>query len=179
MPMLEDIRREKFCQLYATSGKKAEAAREAGFSDKGPHVIANRLLKEVSVLNRIAELQNEAMKPLGIDRDRIISELAHISTDDISNYLEFRTEEYRIDTKDDGTPVMGSRVFVAVKDSNTIDTRNIQEISIGKDGQFRFKLYPKDAALVNLGKHLGMFKDASEVDVNVMVSFSGDDAIPD
>jgi phage terminase small subunit len=50
-----------------------------------------------------------------------------------------------------------------MKDSESIDTRSIQEISICKDGQFKFKLYGKDTALVNTGKHLGMFIDKSEV----------------
>jgi hypothetical protein len=52
-------------------------------------------------------------------------------------------------------------------------------VSVDSKGTLTFKLHPKQAALEKLGQHLGIFKDSSEVDVNVMVSFSGDDAIPD
>ena len=57
-----------------------------------------------------------------------------------------------------------------MKDSDDINTKNISEISIGKDGQFKFKLYERDNALIQLGKHLGMFKDKVEVTGNMKVN---------
>lgn len=44
---------------------------------------------------------------------------------------------------------------------NAVDVEacSVSEVSIGKDGQFKFKLYCKDNALVKLGQTLGIFKD--------------------
>ena len=54
-------------------------------------------------------------------------------------------------------------------DSDLIDTRSIQEVSINAKGVFSFKLYSKTDALTTLGKHLGMFTDKSEVKMTVTV----------
>lgn len=48
-------------------------------------------------------------------------------------------------------------------DSDDVDGRLIQEISISSKGVLTFKLHDKLAALDKLGKHLGMFKDKVEV----------------
>jgi phage terminase small subunit len=82
--------------------------------------------------------------------------------DDVKNYLSFKTDKAFIGYDDEGKPVQDYKTIVELKDSNTIDTKNICEISIGKDGQFKFKLYCRDNALVQLGKHLKLFTDKIE-----------------
>jgi len=52
---------------------------------------------------------------------------------------------------------------IDVKDSDTIDTRSVAEVSVDKEGKFRLKMYCKDNALVQLGKHLGMFVEKHEI----------------
>jgi phage terminase small subunit len=51
-------------------------------------------------------------------------------------------------------------------DSNRIDDETagaISEISQSKDGALKVKLHDKQAALVNLGRHLGMFPTKVEL----------------
>ena len=49
-----------------------------------------------------------------------------------------------------------------IKDSSTIDTKNISEVSVGKDGQFKFKMYCRDTALYKLAEILGLSEQKEE-----------------
>jgi len=123
-------------------------------------VNGNRLLRNAKVKEYIQKRIKEREKRTEITQDMVLKELADIAFDDIKNYLSFHTDE-------------NGDIRVKVKNSTDIDTKNISEISIGKDGQFKFKLYCKDNALVQLGKHLGMFKDKLEVTGNINNPYEG------
>lgn len=154
MAKLKNKRHELFCQEYLVDLNGAQAYLRVGYKTS-PEIAArnaSRLLINVDIQNRISELMGEREKRTEITSDRVLKELAHIAFDDIGNYLSFKTNTEK-------------QIEVDIKDSTTIDTRNIAEISIGKDGQFKFKLYCKDNALIQLGKHLGMFKDRQEIGV--------------
>lgn len=142
---LKNKKHELFCNEYIIDLNGAQAAIRAGYSEKTSRVTAAKLLTKANIQSRISELQAIRSKRTEITQDMVLKELAHIAFDDIKNYLSFRTDK-------------NSQIVLKIKDSETIDTRNISEISLGKDGQFKFKLYCKDNALVQLGKHLGMFK---------------------
>ena len=78
MPALNNARHEKFAQGVALGKTIAEAYRKAGFSEKGAGQGGERLLKNVEVSNRIAELKAEAAKTEAITRDEIIQFLADV-----------------------------------------------------------------------------------------------------
>jgi len=61
--MLENARWERFCQLYACDGNASAAYKKAGYKVKDDETAgsaARRLLQNVAVRNRIAELTAEA-----------------------------------------------------------------------------------------------------------------------
>jgi len=103
-------------------------------------------------------------KRIEISQDKVLREFAHIAFDDIRNYLEFWTDE-------------NGKLQVELKPSKEIDTRNISEIQLD-NGKLKFKLYPKDNALTQLGRHLGLFNDKFSVDgainINMNVKVVGD-----
>lgn len=72
-----------------------------------------------------------------LTRKRIIDAIAEIAFDDIGRYLSYET---------DGE----GHSQVRLRDSGEIDTRNIQEISLGRDGRLSFKLYSRERALYKL-----------------------------
>jgi phage terminase small subunit len=110
--------------------------------------MGHKLVENSRVWKHIEKRMKDREQRTEITQDKVLKELADIAFDDIKNYLSFKQD--------------GDNVKVNIKDSKTINTKNIAEISIGKDGQFKFKLYCKDTALVNVGKHLGMFVDRTE-----------------
>lgn len=150
-------KQKTFCEEYLIDLNATQSAIRAGYSEKTAKSIGQRLLTYVDIQAYIQQLMDKRSERTEITADRVLNELAHIAFDDIKNYLSFKN----------GTVVniLGQeedRVVVKIKDSEEIDTRNVSEISIGKDGQFKFKLYCKDNALVQLGKHLTLFTDKIE-----------------
>ena len=127
------------------------------------------LLENPSVSAYIEKEQKKLSTKMGITKESIAREFAHSGYDDIKNYLSFRTEKVFVGYDEDHKPIYDYRTIVDMKDSDTIDTRNIQEVSVGSKGEFKFKLYSKADALNALGKHLGMFTDKSEVKMTVTV----------
>jgi len=156
-------KQKMFCDEYLIDLNATQAAIRAGYSVKTASRIAVELLTKTHVTDRIQERMKDREKRTGITQDMVLKELANIAFDNISNYLEYRTEK-TVAGRDPitGAPIMEYRTIVDLKDSKTVDTRNIKSVSVGRDGQFKFEQYCKDNALVQIGKHLGMFIDKVE-----------------
>lgn len=144
------IKQEKYAQGLFTGLSQREAYKAAydaqNMTDKQIDEEACKLAANPKVSQRIDMLTNELKERNMVTVENVLSELSHIAFDNINNYLRFY-------------PDADGNIKMEIKDSDTIDTRAISEVSIGKDGQFRFKQYCKDNALIQLGKHLGMFTD--------------------
>jgi phage terminase small subunit len=173
------VKQEKFVQgLFAglsqrETYKQAYSAKK--MTDNQIDVEASKLANNPKITLRLDELTNELKQRNMVTVEKVIAELAHIAFDDISNYLEYRTEKTVVDhDKETGEPIIDYKTIVELKDSRTIDTRNIAEISTGPNGVFRFKQYCKDNALVQLGKYLGMFKDNVTITGNIPVKIVDD-----
>ncbi len=159
-------KQERFCQEYIIDLNATQAAIRAGYSEKTASEIGRQNLIKLDISERIAELQSERSKRTEITQDKVLKELWGIATDDIRNYLSFKSITLTNTNPITHQPEQFNKIDVAIKDSDSIETKNISEVSIGKDGQFKFKLYCRDNALLNVGKHLGMFKDG--IDLNVI-----------
>ncbi len=72
-----------------------------------------------------------------LTRKRVVDAIADIAFDDIGRYLGYETDEE-------------GKVLLRVRDSAEVDTRNIQEVSVGRDGRLSFKLYSRERALYKL-----------------------------
>ncbi len=157
-------KQEKFVQELI-KGKSQREAYKAAYSAKNMKDStidsnASRLLKNSKVAARYNQLHSKVVKRAEkkaiITAEEIIKEIADIAKDDISNYLEFRTEKTIVGYDEDGEPVIDYATIVNLKDSKDIDTKNISEISVGRDGQFKFKRYERDKALYKLAEIFGI-----------------------
>ena len=74
---------------------------------------------------------------------------------------------------DTGEPQLRSFNEVTLTDSDTIDDETaaaISEVSQTKDGALKIKMHDKQAALVNLGRHLGILEDKVKLSgINVII----------
>ena len=162
--------REAFKKSYNTSKMK----------DKTVDEKACRLLKNDKVGARYEELRARLVKELEdeciIDAKKIIREINSIAFDNISNYLDYKTVLTQVGTDKKHEPIIGYDTIINLKDSKTINTRNVAEISRGKDGSFKFKLYCKDTALYKLAEYAGLNKgDKSIEDKNIEIDIVGND----
>jgi len=158
-------------EAYKIAGYKTDA-----MTDNTIDVEACKLLKNPKVSQRYDELHSRIVKEAEdeciVSVKEVLRELKHIAFDDIRNYLSFRTEKTVVGYED-GKPLLDYRTVVDMKDSDDIDTRNISEVQITKDG-FKFKQYCKDNALIQLGKHLGMFTEKIEHSGSLGVTITDD-----
>lgn len=168
MAKLKNTRHEAFCHAYCTelNGRLyngTHAAIKAGYSEKTAAQQASRLLKDVKIKTRIDELKSEYLNKLEIDALWVLGKYKKIIEDDISNYLSYGSKEIYYENED-GEKDSYHKVDIDLKDSETVDTWNVSEISIGKDGQFKFKLHCKDKALAKMGEYLELFRGAKEIE---------------
>ena len=157
---------EEFAQALFLGKGQAEAFSEIyDVSRMGKATIATqacKMAKKPAIQARVAELRATLTERNMLTAEQVLLELGRIAFDDIRNYLDFSTEKTVVEY-DDGTPIYDYRTIVNMKNSDQIDTRNISEIQIAPNGAFKFKLYPKDQALIQLGKHLGLFNEKVEI----------------
>jgi phage terminase small subunit len=170
-------KQKRFVEEYLIDLNATQAAIRAGYSNKTAQEQSSRLLSNVMVQAGIQEAMKERSKRTEITADRVLQELAHIAFDDVRNYLSFRQEKQLIgfdESEEAPVPIYEYMPIIDIKDSETIDTRNISEVSLSKKDGFKFKMYCKDHALVNLGKHLGLFKENLNVTGNIGVTIVDD-----
>ncbi len=159
-------KQKRFVDEYLIDLNATEAALRAGYSKRTAYSIGNENLKKPEIQKAIHQQMKDREKRTEITQDKVLREFAHIAFDDIRNYLEFWTDE-------------NGKLQVELKSSEEIDTRNISEIQLD-NGKLKFKLYPKDNALTQLGRHLGLFNDKLNFDgtinlnVNVKVADDAD-----
>lgn len=159
---------EYLVDLNATRAYKA--AYKNIKKDETAAVNGNRLLRNAKVKDHIDKRMKDRERRTEVTQDKVLQELAKIGFADIKDYLEYKTAKTVVQHDENGEPVIDYQQIVNVIDSKEVDTSVIQEVSIGKDGTFKFKLYDKQKALVDIGKHLGMFTDKVEVKGNLNVN---------
>jgi len=152
-------KRERFCQEYVIDLSAAQAARRAGYSARTSPQSAYQLLQAPEVAARISFLQAQIATKLQVSAETVIGELAKIGFANMEDYV-------RVTESGD-----------TVVDLSSLDRDKwaaVQEITVdeytdgrGEDARpvkrVKFKLADKRSALVDLGRHLGLFVDRIDI----------------
>jgi phage terminase small subunit len=155
-------KQKQFVEEYLIDLNATQAAIRAGYSPNTAEQAASRLLSFVKVQNAIAVEMADRSKRTGVNQDRVIQELAKIAFANITNIAD---ENAALKTDADEADLAAVE-SVKVK---TIPTKS------GDAGVEReIKLASKLKALELLGKHLGMWNDKLDVNLNVPVVFEGE-----
>ncbi len=162
-------KQEMFVKEYLIDFNATRAAIRAGYSPKTANEQGTQLLVRLS--DNIQTAIEEKGKLIDVKVEQIILELAKIAFSDIKQYLEYKTDKYIQGYDKDGQPVTGYRQIVDAVDSSEVDGSVIQEVSLSKDGVFKFRLHDKIKALEMLGRYKGIFADKAEVDNKVTIGF--------
>ncbi|WP_259666678.1 terminase small subunit [Rhizobium bangladeshense] len=155
----------RFVAEYLVDLNATQAAIRAGYSRTTAQQQGSRLLLNVVVKAAIAERQEKVAAKLEITQEMIVAELAKIGFANMLDYVSIGA---------DGDP------FVSLGGMTRDQAAAVAEVTVEdfKDGRgedardvrkIKFKLHDKKAALVDLGKHLGMFKDQVEHTGNITV----------
>lgn len=155
---LPNPRHELFAQELA-KGQTADAAYAlAGFK---PHRgNAARLSANESVQARVSTILAAGAERAEVTVEQVIRELAKIGFADIRKVVRWNSNVLATTVDDDGKHHNYYTSTVELIDAEDIDDETagaIAEISQTDKGGLKVKLHDKRAALVDIGKHLGMF----------------------
>lgn len=142
-------RQQRFVDAYLAKPVRAEAAITAGYSPKTAYAKAHTLMNLPEVAAAIAAGQAKLAKKFEITADNVLQELAAIGFANIGDYIG---KTGRIDIKglDRAKMAAVSELIVDVLPGDVVRTR--------------IKLHDKRAALVDLAKHLGLFRPTTPFD---------------
>lgn len=155
-----------FVREYLIDLNATQAAIRAGYSEKTAYSIGEENLRKPEIAAAIEAAMKNRAERTDITADRILKELAKIGFADIRKAIKWQgtlvTEE---DNPDGGDTLVIKNVVtnnVTLISSEEIDDETaaaISEISQNSTGGIKLKLHDKRAALVDMGKHLGMFTE--------------------
>lgn len=91
----------RFCEEYMIDLNATQAAIRAGYSPKTANEQAARLLANVSIQNRIAQLQAEQSRRTGVSADRVVRELAKVAFVNAGDLIDARTASLKSDAAPD------------------------------------------------------------------------------
>ena len=158
MPVLKNPRREIFAQEIAKGTFATKAHGIAGYKSNDGN--ASKLASSPEIVARVKEIMEKAATRAEISVSRVLNELAKLSFSNMDDYITVGS---------DGLPFVDfSRLDrdqkaaiqeVYVETTTTTEVNEAGEREAVPVRKVRFKLADKRMALVDIGKHLGMFKE--------------------
>jgi phage terminase small subunit len=137
-------KQELFCQEYIIDLNATKAAQRAGYSRKTAYSEGSRLLKNVEIRTRIAELMDERSKRTLVDQDFVVNSLLKVHERCMQQ-----------------VPVM---IFDPVKKALVQKKEEVEdeEGNVTAGGVYEFDSNGANRSLELLGKHLAMFTDKTD-----------------
>lgn len=166
MPALKNTKHEQFVRLVLKGVPAVDAYEQVGYTAKTANALAacaSRLLNDAKIQLRLQELQSQvtskAVEKAAITKAAVLEELAKIGFANMLDYIQTQPDGYAyVDlsklTRDQAAAIQ-EVVVEEYKEGRGEDARDVKRV--------KFKLADKKGALVDIGKHLGMFIDRQEV----------------
>jgi phage terminase small subunit len=164
----------RFVDEYLIDLNATQAAIRAGYDPKWAKTNTTKLLTNTNVQAYLAERQKALSERTEITQDRVLKELAKIGFADIRKAVKWSPTLGEQVVGDDMVQTNG----VMLIDSNLLDDDTAAAVSeIAQTAQgIKIKLHDKRAALVDIGRHLGMFTDKVDLTGNVKLVLDKFDA---
>lgn len=152
-------KQQRFVDEYLIDRNATQAAIRAGYSAKTAYAIGEENLRKPEVRKAIEAGEADLSERTKITQEMVMNELAKIG---FSNMLDYVTPTETGDlftdfsklTRDQAAAISEVTVEEYVEGKGE-DARDVKRV--------KFKLSDKRSALVDMGKHLGMFKDRIEL----------------
>lgn len=152
-------KQRRFVEQYLVDLNGKQAAIRTGYSPKTAEVQASRLLSKAKVRAEVAKRQGKISEKLEVSAESIKAELAKIGFANMADYMRAGADgdpylDFSKLTRDQAAALQE----VTVEDyteGRGEDARDVKRV--------KFKLADKRAALVDLGRHLGMFIERHEL----------------
>lgn len=157
-------KQKRFVEEYLIDLNATQAAIRAGYSPDSAADIGSENLRKPDVSAAVDRAIAERSKRTGINQDRVLRELARIGFAKITDAVDPNTARIKEDASEDDLACIQS---IKIKPNEWGTEREV-------------KMYDKKAALVDIGRHLGMFRDKLELDadmeLNITIDYGEDDS---
>lgn len=142
---------ELFCQKYIKYLNKSKAALLAGYSKRSAKEIGYELLTKPHIQARVAEIREEIKDELGIDDHSVLAELASLSFWNIKDYVgaDNAIKDLSKMPKNRLKPIVGIKTRITKTKYKEVTTEEVTT---------EIKMADKRGALIDLGRHLGIFE---------------------
>lgn len=153
-------KQKRFVEEYLVDLNATQAAIRAGYSARSAKQTGSRLKQRPDVMAAVDAGRAKLSEKTGITQERVLSELARIGFANILDYMTLDHEGLaRVDLS---TLSRDQAAAIAAVEVDTRRTRATDGAETAEVEKVKFKLYDKRAALVDLGKHLGLFTEKHE-----------------
>lgn len=153
-------KQQRFVEEYLIDLNATQAAIRAGYkASEYTDTNANKLLENTRVRAEVDKEMARRSRRTGVSADRVLLELAKIGFANITDVVDPNTAKIKADAKEEDLACIQS---IKVKPTEWGSEREV-------------KLYDKKSALVDIGKHIGMFRD--KVDISLETSDKLDDIL--
>lgn len=146
-------KQQRFVEEYLVDLNGTQACIRAGYSAKGASVQACRLLANAKVQDAIQAGRDALSRRTEITADRVLKELAKIGFANMADFVDNLGDISELDR--DLAAAIAEVVVDEYVEGKGEDARPVKRT--------RIKLLDKRAALVDLGKYLGLFTTKHEV----------------
>jgi phage terminase small subunit len=158
-------KQQRFVEEYLIDLNATQAAIRAGYSPGTAKDIGCQNLAKLNISDAIAKKMAERSKRTGINQDRVVQELARVAFVNMGELVDPEDGSIKSTATDDDLACIES-VKVKQSDSET-----------GSSTEREVKVASKLKALELLGKHLGMWNDKLNVNLNLPVFYEGEEDI--
>lgn len=150
----------RFVEEYLIDLNATQACIRAGYSAKTADKIGPELLGKTSVAEAIQKAKERRSERTGITQDMVLNELAKLGFSNMQDYMKVgENGDPFLDFSNLSRDQAAALTEVTVEDyvdGRGEDARDVKRV--------KFKLADKRAALVDIGKHLGMFPTSGKLE---------------
>lgn len=157
-----NARQIRFCEEYMKDLNATKAAKRSGYSKKTAHSIGPRLLEDVDIKKYISNLKRKRSDKAEITAERVLREIAKMAFSNLGDYITIQK---------DGTAEIDLRKLTR-NQAAALSEVTVDDDSLGGQ-KVKIKLHDKLKGLEQLGRHLKLFTDKTELDGEV--TFKGID----
>lgn len=152
-------KQRRFVDEYLVDLNASQAAIRAGYSEKTAGSIGHENLKKPEIQAALTERRKKLAEDTEITPESVLRELAKLGFANMQDYMRSTSDgDPYFDISNISRDQAAALAEVTVEDfkeGRGEDARDVRRI--------KFKLADKRAALVDIGKHLGMFKERVEL----------------
>jgi len=156
-------KQRRFCQEYVIDYNATRAAQRAGYSEKTAYSQGHELLKKPEIQQKIQENIQKIANSTQITAERVLTELAKLAFYNPKDFFNDDGTLKQIGELDDDQAACLAGLEVVTKFDKNSDGE------VEPEYLKKIKLSSKDSALDKLMRHLGLYRDKIEVDINESV----------